>query len=81
MFALNLAGDGRILSATFPEYASEEAVTVDRLPDGNIADYLFIEGEYVYDPIPEPEPGPTPEKRIAELEAALAALIGGDTDE
>ena len=36
MFALNLAEDGRILSATYPEYAPAAAVFVETLPEGNI---------------------------------------------
>lgn len=59
-YALNLAEDGRILSATFAKYAPSYAVQVDTLPEGNIADYLYNGGEYVYDPLPEPEPEPTP---------------------
>lgn len=50
-YALNLAEDGRILSATFEKHAPEDAVLVDELPEGNIADYLYVGGEYVYDPI------------------------------
>jgi hypothetical protein len=30
--------------------------------------------------LPKPEDKPSPEERIAELEAALAALLGGETD-
>ena len=63
MYALNLAEDGRILSATYPEYAPEDAVIVDALPEGDISDYLYVDGQYVYDPLPEPEepdPEPTP---------------------
>ena len=51
-YALNLAKNGRILSATFVKYAPEDAVLVDELPEGNITDYLFVNGEFVYDPIP-----------------------------
>lgn len=54
-YALNLAEDNRILSATFEQYASADAVLVDELPDGNIADYLYLDGEYVFDPMPVPE--------------------------
>lgn len=54
-YALNLAEDGRILSATYEEYASVDAVLVDVLPEGNIADYKYINGEYVHEPKPEPE--------------------------
>lgn len=82
MFALNLDADGRVLSATFPEYAPEDAETVEALPEGNISDYLYIDEAFVYDPLPtaeEPEQ-PTQEERIAALEAAFAALEGGVND-
>ena len=42
-YALNLASDGRILTATFAKYAPSDAVLVDTLPDGNITDYLYQE--------------------------------------
>lgn len=74
-YALNLAEDHRILSATFEQYAPENAVLVDELPEGNIADYLYRDGQYIYAPLPEPEPEPvepTAEERITALEEALA---------
>lgn len=55
-YALNLAADGRILSVTFAQYAAEGAVLVEELPEGNVADYLYQDGSYVHDPLPEPEP-------------------------
>ena len=54
-YALNLDTDGRILSATYAEYAPEDAVLVDELPEGDIADYLYVDGQYVHDPLPKPE--------------------------
>lgn len=73
-YALNLAEDGRILSATYEKYASAGAVLVDTLPDGNISDYLYQDGVYVYDPLPEPEPELTPEPSVwDELDAAYTA--------
>lgn len=51
-YSLNLAEDGRILSATYPQYAPADAVIVDTLPDGNITDYCYVDGEYVLDPKP-----------------------------
>ena len=33
MYALNLDKDGRILSATFPEYAPADVVIVEELPE------------------------------------------------
>lgn len=54
-YALNLAEDGRILSVTYEKYAPADAPLVDELPEGNVADYRYVDGEYIYDPIPEPE--------------------------
>lgn len=51
-YALNLAEDGRILSATYPQYAAADAVTVDALPDGNIADYVYKDGDFIHAPLP-----------------------------
>ena len=76
MYALNLAEDGRILSATYPQYAHEDAVVVDALPEGDITDYLYMDGQYVYAPLPEPElPEPAPAKDSVwdELDAAYTA--------
>ena len=72
MYALNLAEDGRILSATYPKYAPADAVIVDALPEGDISDYLYIDGQYVYDPLPEPE---QPEAE-ATADDVLNALLG-----
>ena len=72
MYALNLAEDGRILSATYPEFAPDDAVIVENLPEGDISEYRYVNSKYVHDPLPKPEqPVPTPsqEERIAELEA------------
>ena len=83
MYALNLAEDGRILSATYPQYAPEDAVIVDVLPDGDISGYLYLDGQYVYEPLPEPvqpEAEPTDAERIAQLEEALDMLLSGVTE-
>ena len=72
MYALNLAEDGRILSATYPQYAPADAVIVANLPDGDITDYLYANGAFVYDPLPEPEQ-PEPE---ATTDDVLNALLG-----
>lgn len=55
MFALNLAPDGRILSATYPQYAPHDAVLVDALPEGDISEYLYLDGAYIYAPIDNEE--------------------------
>lgn len=69
-----LSEDGQILFATEQKDAQDGAVMVQALPDGNLADYQYIDGEYIYHPLPKPEapepvPAPTVEERIAQLEA------------
>ena len=55
-YALNLAEDNRVLSASFvSEYTPADAVFVDELPEGNITDYRYIDGKYIHDPLPQPE--------------------------
>ena len=70
-YALNLADDGRILSATFEKYAPSDSVIVDELPEWNVADYLYVNGEFVYDPIPKFEP-----EAEATIDDVLNALLG-----
>ena len=67
-YAINLAEDGRILSATYPQYAPESAIVVDTLPDGDISDYLYVNGELVYDPLPSPPTFPVAPRNIVKGE-------------
>lgn len=73
-YALNLAEDGRILSATYEEFATEGMPIVDELPDGNIADYLYADGEYVYDPLPITEEKPS-QLDIIEAQVTYTAMM------
>lgn len=57
-FALNISEDGRILSATFEEFAAKGDPLVDTLPEGDISEYRYVDGAYIHDPIPEPEVEP-----------------------
>ena len=68
-YALNLAEDGRILSATFEKYAPPDAVLVDELPEGNLSDYRWQDGAFVYDPLPETEPVPKEPSQLDRVEA------------
>lgn len=75
-YALNLSNENRILSATFAKYAPKDAILVDKLPDGNIADYLYVDGEYVYEPIPVVEPEETPSQLdILEAQVTYTAMM------
>ena len=70
-YALNLAEDGRVLSATFEKYAPDGSVLVDELPEGNLADYRYQDGEFVYDPMPEPDPVPEEPSQLDRVEAQV----------
>ena len=52
-YALNLSNDGRVLSATYPQYAPADAVAVEALPDGDISEYRYSGGEFIHDPVIE----------------------------
>lgn len=76
-YALNLAEDGRILSVTFPKYAPADAVIVETLPDGDVSEYRYVDGEFIYDPLPvpeQPEAEPTQLDRI-EAQAFYTAMM------
>lgn len=46
-YALNISETNAVLSATYEEFAWEGCPIVDHLPEGDITDYDFIDGEYV----------------------------------
>ena len=77
MYALNLDTDNRILSATFEEYATDDMSKVETLPEGDITDYLYVDGKYIYDPLPEPEPTEPTADEV--LDVLLG--IGGNANE
>ena len=70
-FALNLAEYGRILSATFEQFSTEGMPIVDALPEGDITDYRYVDGEYIHDPIPKSDPVTEPT-----TDDVLNALLG-----
>ena len=72
MYALNLDDKNRILSITFDKYAPIHQPRVEKLPEGNVCDYLFVDGEYIYNPLPKVVDNSA---RIAELKKNLS-----DTD-
>lgn len=73
-YALNLAEDGRILSATFPQYAPSGSVFVEELPVGNLAEYRYVDGQYVHDPLPEPVEEPTQLDKV-EAQVTYTAMM------
>lgn len=78
-YGLVLDENNRIVDAPVQRYAPADAIIVEELPDGDFHDYLYINGEYVYDPLPKPEaPDPAPsaslEERVTNVESDVAAL-------
>jgi hypothetical protein len=73
-YALNVVKDNRIHSAlvVLPNGHYDGMPIMKELPEGNLPDYLFVDGEYVYNPLPKPEPvEPTEERTVwDELDAA-----------
>lgn len=71
-YALNLSADVRILSAwnVLPRGNYEGMPIVETIPEGNVFEYRYVNGEYIHDPLSEPEE-PTPEPTVwDELDAA-----------
>ena len=79
MYALNLGAGGRVLSVTWPKYAPSDAPKVETLPEGNTCDYLYVDGEFIYDPLPEePEPEDpmdTLQKKVISLQEQNDTLL------
>ena len=60
IYAIQTDRTNRINRWEFTKYVPSEQldqfILVDTLPEGNLPDYLYIDGEYVFDPLPRPEP-------------------------
>lgn len=84
LYALNLAEDGRVLSATEDQYGAEGQPRVETLPEDDIYDYKYIDGEFVYDPLPAPPEPPAPAETTDDVLNALLGITatdGGETNE
>lgn len=79
MYALNLDAEGRVLSATYDRFGQKEQPRVDGLPEGDLSDYLYADGVFIYKPLPdqETEETLTQEERIVALEEAMRAIEEG----
>lgn len=67
MYALNIDENNRILRITFEKHAEADSILVEKRPEDLVPEdasqkekdctnYLYIDGEYIYDPKPDPEP-------------------------
>jgi hypothetical protein len=77
-YGLILNEDNRITSAPAQRYAPADAIIVDTLPEGNIGDYQYIDGEFIYNPLPKEEPVETPSQLdIIEAQITYTAMMTG----
>lgn len=74
MYALNLGEDGRVLSVTYEEFATEEMPLVDSIPEDDVSNYNYVDGAFVYDPLPVPEQKPS-QLDIIEAQVAYTAMM------
>lgn len=75
MHALNLDKNKRVQSTTWDKYAPAEYPRVETLPDGDVRDYLYVDGEFVYDPLPD-DPESEPEATTDEVLDVLLGIGG-----
>lgn len=82
-YALNIDSEtNAILSATFEEYAWDGCVIVDHLPEGDITDYDFIDGEYMLNEERKKAREEQEEaKTTEEIYADALNLLGVETEE
>lgn len=81
-YALNISETNAVLSATYVQYAWEGCPIVDYLPDGDITDYDFIDGEYVLNEERKAEREAQAEtKSTEEIYAEALNMLGVQTEE
>lgn len=69
-YAIELAEDNRVVSVTYESYATEKLRIVDVIPEGDITEYRYENGEFIHDPLPQEETEeeePTVEDDILEM--------------
>lgn len=79
-FVLDLAEDNHItMAAIYHVEIPAGAITVDEIPDEgySIVDYRYENGEFIFDPLPEPEPfDPGPNRfDILEAQVTYTAMV------
>ena len=67
---IDVGPDNRITGVRYPKFADHGDTVVDKLPEGDPLDYKYVDGQFVYDPLPKP-PEPEPEPPISEQLEAL----------
>ena len=77
---IDVGPDDRITGVRYPKFADHGDTVVDKLPEGDPLDYKYVDGQFVYDPLPKP-PEPEPEQgldeRVNKLEGRVENLENG----
>lgn len=75
-YALNLGENNRVLSACICLPGQAYETTVDALPEGDVYEYRYENGEFIHDPLPKPDPGTDPVGSVTYDELAAAIQEG-----
>ena len=79
-YALNLAEDNRILSAcvVLSNGNYNDMPIVEELPEGNIHEYIYVDDEYIHNPLPVVEIEEKPSQLdIIEAQITYTAMMTG----
>lgn len=73
MVRLITAEDGRFLRLTKQEFEPDFGVLIEEsnLPEGDLADYKYINNEFIYDPLPAP---PEPVDEMQQMKDQIEEL-------
>ena len=74
MVGLILNEEKRIVDGGTYAVYPDGVIMVETVPDGDIYDYLYIDGQFVYDPLPVPEEKPS-QMDIIEAQVAYTAMM------
>ena len=74
MYGIVLKDDSRIGAVYMPDFIPEDAIRVESLPEGDMHDYVYVDGEYIHDPLPKPEHQPTEAEKL-EAQVLYTAMM------
>ena len=78
---IDVGPDNRITGVRYPKFADHGDTVVDKLPDGDPLDYKYVDGQFVYNPLPKPPAPPTAEDKVEEHEQLINTLLMSSASE
>ena len=79
-YVLNIADDGRIVCVSKQAFVPENAIIVEEIPNGNVTDYLYQDGKYIYSPIVVDNIEEVRADKLAEISQACSETITAGID-